>query len=436
MLGIIGLLIAILVLVVLAYKGVGAFPITIIAGFIVILTNGMDLWESFSEVYMNGYLGFFKNYFFIFAASSLYAKLMEESGAAVSIGYKFVDWFGSKRTVLIVFMITVVLTYGGINLFIAIFAVTPIIMVLFKEADIPRRLAIGVFVAGSGTISMSALPGSPALANVIPTRFLGTSITAAPVLGIIAAIMMTVMILVYLKWEEKRLRKAGEHFSYIPGTDHKIYEVDRNSLPPAGISFIPLAIVIGMIIGFKEIIPNAAALIVLAMITASAAVLAFFWSRIKDKKTTINIGLSGAIGAIAGPCAVVAFGAIVQKSSSFIDVVGWINGLRMNPYWTSTIATAIMSGVTGSASGGLTITLQTFAEQFKTSGANLSILHRLISIASGSLGSLPHGSGFFLMFEWLGLTHKECYRFVGVVAVIIPLITFVVLTTAVIAMGL
>ncbi|MBP1917671.1 GntP family permease [Youngiibacter multivorans] len=436
MLGIIGLLMAILVLVVLAYKGVGAFPITIVAGFIVILTNGMDIWESFSDVYMNGYLGFFKNYFFIFAASSLYAKLMEESGAAIAIGYKFVDWFGSKRAVLIVFMITVVLTYGGINLFIAIFAVTPIIMVLFKEADIPRRLAIGVFVAGSGTVSLSALPGSPSLANVIPTRYLGTSITAAPVLGIIAAVMMALMILVYLNWEENRLRKAGEHFSYIPGTDHRMYEVDKNSLPPAGISFIPLAIVIGMIIGLKEIIPNAAALIVLAMITASVAVLAFFWSRIKDKKATINTGLGGAIGAIAGPCAVVAFGAIVQESSSFIDVVGWINSLRMNPYWTSIIATGIMSGVTGSSSGGLTITLQTFAEQFKASGANLSILHRLILIASGSFALLPHCSAFFLMFGWLGLTHKEGYRFVGVVGVIIPFITLVVLTTSVIAMGL
>ncbi|ETA80907.1 hypothetical protein [Youngiibacter fragilis] len=97
MLGITGLLIAILILAVLAYKGVGALPLTIIAGMVVILTNGMGIWESFSEFYMTGYLNFFKNYFFIFAASSLYAKLMEESGAAIAIGYKFVDWFGSKR---------------------------------------------------------------------------------------------------------------------------------------------------------------------------------------------------------------------------------------------------------------------------------------------------------------------------------------------------
>lgn len=435
MLGIIGLLIAILVLGVLAYKGVGALPLTIAAGLVVIVTNQMNLWQSFSEFYMTGFLNFFKNYFFIFAASALYAKLMEKSGAAVSIGYKFVDWFGKKRAILIVYLITVVLTYGGISLFVAIFAVTPIIMVLFKEADIPRRLAIGVFVAGSATVSMTAMPGTPALTNVVPTRFLGTPLTAAPMLGIIATIMMSAMILLYLKWEEARLRKEGEHFTYIPGTDQTMYEVDRNTLPSATLSFVPLVIVIGMIIGLKGIIPNAAALIVLAMLTASAVALTVFWNRIKDKKLTINAGLGSAIGAIAGPCAVVGFGSLVQQSPAFIDVVAWINGFQMNPYWTGTMATAIISGITGSSSGGLTITLQTFAEQFKSSGANLPILHRLISIAAGSLDSLPHSSGLFIMFSWLGLTHKEGYRFVGVVSVLVPLITFVVLTFGVITLG-
>lgn len=435
MLGIIGLLIAIFVLGVLAYKGVGALPLTIAAGLVVIVSNQMNLWQSFSEFYMTGYLNFFKNYFFIFAASALYAKLMEKSGAAISIGYQFVDWFGKKRAILIVYLITVVLTYGGISLFVAIFAVTPIIMVLFKEADIPRRLSIGAFVAGSATVSMTSMPGTPALTNVVPTRFLGTTLTAAPLLGIISTIMMSAMILFYLKWEEGRLRKAGEHFTYIPGTDQTMYEVDRSTLPSSTLSFVPLVIVIGMIIGLKGMIPNSAALIVLAMLTASAVALTIFWNRIKEKKLTINAGLSSAIGAIAGPCAVVGFGSLVQQSPAFMNVVAWINGFQMNPYWTGTLATAIISGITGSSSGGLTITLQTFAEQFKASGANLPILHRLISIAAGSLDSLPHSSGLFIMFSWLGLTHKEGYRFVGVVSVLVPLITFVVLTFGVITLG-
>lgn len=86
---------------------------------------------------MTGYLGFFRDYFLIFAASSLYAKVMSVTGSAVSIGYKFIDWFGKEKVVLIVFLVTAILTYGGVSLFVVVFAMTPIIIVLFKEADIP-----------------------------------------------------------------------------------------------------------------------------------------------------------------------------------------------------------------------------------------------------------------------------------------------------------
>jgi H+/gluconate symporter-like permease len=436
MIGIIGLLIAIAMLAYMAYKGVGALALTLAAGLVVIVTNQMNIWESFSEFYMTGYVNFFKNWFLLFAASALYAKIMEESGAAISIGYKFVDWFGKKRAVLVVFLATCALTYGGISLFVVVFAVTPIIMVLFKEADIPRRLAMGPLLAGAATITMTALPGSPQLTNVIPTRFLGTPLTAAPVLGIIGAIMMFVMIMGYLTWEEKRLRAAGEHFTYIQGTDPRLYEIDRSALPSPLKSFIPLILIVGIIIFMKNIITVSTALVVFAMLVASAVALFFFWDRIKDKKATFNAGLGSAVGAIAGPCAVVAFGTLVQNSGAFTDVVAWINGFQMNPYVTGTLATGIISGITGSSSGGLTITLQTFAEQFKASGVNLSILHRLISIAAGSLDTLPHSSGLFLMFAWLGLTHKEGYRFVFVVSVLVPLITFLILTGGVIALGL
>lgn len=436
MIGIIGLLIAIAMLGYMAYKGVGALALTIAAGIVVIITNQMDIWESFSNYYMTGYVNFFKNYFLLFAASALYAKIMEESGAAVSIGYKFIDWFGKKRAVLVVFLATSALTYGGISLFVVIFAITPIIMVLFKEADIPRRLAMGPVLAGAATITMTSLPGSPQLTNVVPTRFLGTSLTAAPILGIIASIMMFTMIVFYLDWEEKRLRAAGEHFTYMPGTDPSVYEIDRSKLPSPLKSFIPLILIVGIIISMKNIIVVSTALVVFAMLVASAVALIFFWDRLKDKKAVFNTGLGSAVGAIAGPCAVVAFGTLVQNSGAFVDVVAWINSFRMNPYITGTLATGIISGITGSSSGGLTITMQTFAEQFKASGADLSILHRLTAIAAGSLDTLPHSSGLFLMFAWLGLTHKEGYRFVFVVSVLVPLIATIVLTTGVIMMGL
>lgn len=434
MIGILGLIVAIFILGFLAYKGVGALPITLLAGLVVILTNQMDIWQSYSEFYMGGYVGFFKAYFLIFASSALYAKIMEDTGAAVSIGYKFIDWFGKKRAMLVVLLATSALTYGGISLFVVIFAITPIIMLLFKEADIPRRLAIGPVVAGAATYTMTVLPGTPQLTNVVPTAYLGTTLTAAPVFSIIIAIVMFVLVYAYLVWEEKRLRALGEHFTYIEGMDPKMYEVDRSQLPSAGKSFIPLIAILVIIISLRNVM-NPSASVVLAMVVATAIAMALNWDRIKDKKDTINKGLGQAIGAIAGPCAVVAFGGLVQNSPAFQDIVLWINGFNMNTYITAIAATGIISGITGSSSGGVRITMETFSEQFLKSGANMEYLHRLTSIAAGSLDTLPHSSGLFLMFSWLGLTHKDGYRFVFVTSVLMPLIVVIVATVAIIAIG-
>ena len=420
LIGIIGLLLGIIILIIFAYKGLGALPLTLFAGLFVIVANKMNFWEALSEHYMSGYLGFFKSNFFIFVSSSFYAKIMEESKAAVSIGYKFIDWFGTKRAVLVVFLATAVLTYGGVSLFVVVFAIAPIIMLLFKEADIPRRLAMGPLLAGAATFTMTSLPGTPQLTNVIPTRFLGTTMTAAPVFSMVASVALFVLCYVYLEWEEKRLKRNGEHFSFPEGVNESAYKVDRSQLPPATISFIPLIIIVGMIIGLRNVIKNSTQLVVLAMSIASIVALVLNWRRIEDKQKCVNTGFLGAISAIAGPCAVVGFGTLVKNAPAFQSVVNWVLSFDMHPYVTGPLATAIISGITGSSSGGITITLEALGPQLISTGANMSIVHRLMSIAAGSLDSLPHSSALFLMFSYLGVTHKEGYRFVFVTTVLVP----------------
>lgn len=88
MLGIIGIILAILFLMIGSYKGLSALPLTLLAALIVVLTNGMGLWESFSSLYMDGYVGTYLNYFLIFCCSALYAHVMTESGSTLSIAYK------------------------------------------------------------------------------------------------------------------------------------------------------------------------------------------------------------------------------------------------------------------------------------------------------------------------------------------------------------
>jgi len=436
MLGIIGLMLGTVVLIIGAYKGLGVLPLSLLAGAVVVVTNGMDLWTSFSQVYITGYVGFFTNFFLIFASSALYAKIMEESGSAIAIGYKFIDWFGAKRAVLVVLVSSAALTYGGVSLFVVVFAIAPIIMVLFNAADIPRRLAMGPLLAGSATFTMTLLPGTPQLTNVVPTNFLGTSLTAAPVLGIVGATLMFTGQYLYLSWEERRLRAAGEHFTFIEGADISVYQVERDQLPSAIKAFAPMIIVVGMIMSLRTVFTESAQLIVTSMIVASTVAIIFNWERLKDKKALFNTSAAGAVTAISAPCAIVGFGAIVQHSPSFQMITDWVLNLDMNIYVMAAVATAVISGITGSSSGGLLITLGTLSEQYIASGADLEIIHRLSAVFAGTLDTLPHSSALFLMFAYLGLTHKDGYRFVFLGSVVIPTMVSLLLLAGVVVLGL
>jgi H+/gluconate symporter-like permease len=310
---------------------------------------------------------------------------------------------------------------------------------LFKEANLPRHLTVACLVIGSATFTMTSLPGTPQLTNVIPTQFLGTTMTAAPVLGIICSIVLFVGCMLYANYAEKKAVAAGETWSFPEGVNPAMYEVrDRSVLPAAWKAFLPMiALILFIIIGSKYI-ASSALLTVLAMIIG--AVLAFVLNLEKfksvDMKKLIGAGLGDGITAIGGLAAVVAFGTVVQKSPAFGSVIAWVLSVNMHPYWMGIFSTAVISGITGSSSGGLRITLQTLGETFVASGCNLGILHRLMAIAAGSLDTLPHASGLFLLLGYLGLTHKESYRHVFVTSVAIPAVTVIVATAVCVAMGL
>lgn len=281
---------------------------------------------------------------------------------------------------------------------------------------------------------MTSLPGTPAISNVIPTTFLGTSLTVAPGFSLIITLFMFVLCYVYLTRTEKRLRKSGEHFKYTVG-DASTYEVDPSELPSAFVSFLPLIVVVAMIIGLRNIMSNSGQLVVFSMLVATIVSVVLNFNKIPSMKAVLNEGLGGGVIAIAGPSAVVGFGTLVQASNGFETVIEWVQGFNMHTYVLAVLATAIISGMTGSSSGGLRITMQIFAEKILASGVNPNIVHRLVSLASGSLDSLPHSTSLFMTFDHLGLSHKECYEFVFWTTVVIPLITTITFTTIAVILG-
>ncbi|NYB74708.1 GntP family permease [Sedimentibacter hydroxybenzoicus DSM 7310] len=426
---IIGLFLAVIVLAVGAYRGLGALASTLLASLVVILTNGISIWQGFSEFYMNGYVGAYAGYFLLLCCSSMYANFMSESGSATSIAYQFIDWFGRARVLLVCYAITVVLTYGGISLFVVIYALAPIAYTLFKEANLPRHLIVAATAAGSSTITMTSLPGTPALTNVIPTEFLGTTLTAAPIFGIVASIAFIVMTLFYFNYSEKKVRANNECWVNPEGFDIEKNEIqDRSMLPSPIKAFLPIIILLSIIVAGSRFGLNSTMLATGAMLAGTVVVCVLNLDKFKGKniKKIISSGLEGGIGAIGGFAGVVAFGAVVSNSQAFASIVDWVLSLKMNPYTQGVVATSVVSAITGSSSGGLRIMFSAFTDSFLASGANLDLLHRLVSISAGALDTLPHSPGIFLTLAVLGLTHKNAYKHIFVTTVVIPTIITVV----------
>ena len=93
------------------------------------------------------------------------------------------------------------------------FAVFPVADALFREAAVPHRLIPPAIALGAFTFTMTALPGTPAIQNAIPMAYFGTTLFAAPILGILASAVIVGFGLWWLRLIETRARRAGEGYS-------------------------------------------------------------------------------------------------------------------------------------------------------------------------------------------------------------------------------
>lgn len=77
-----------------------------------------------------------------------------------------------------------------------------------------------------------------------------------------------------------------------------------------------------------------------------------------------------------------------------------------NPLINPAVTASTLAGITGSASGGLSIALAALSEQFitnaKAAGIPLEVLHRIASMASGGMDTLPHNGAVITLLAVCG----------------------------------
>jgi len=477
--GLLGILAGLGVLVWLSFRGWSVLVLAPVAALIVALSAREPLLANWTVTFMGSAAGFILQFFPLFLLGALFGKLMDDSGSVTAIADFMTEKLGPRRAILAVVLAGALVTYGGVSLFVAIFVLVPMGQALFRAADIPNRLMPAAVALGTMTFTMSALPGTPAIQNAIPMPFFGTTPFAAPGLGIIATAVMLAFGLWWLGRAEKSARRAGEGFGATAIAAEATKEdppfreraTTASAFDPAEIAHghhsaaapgilvaaLPLVVVIAVNLVVSLIVLPRVDLsflnderwggasvasvsgvwsVLVALILAIATLVALNFRRLTELRKTIDAGATASVLPVVSVASLVGFGAVVAAMPAFAMVRDWVLGIGGGPLVSLALATNILSALTGSASGGLTIALDALGGTYLQLAAELGIdpalLHRVAVIGAGTLDSLPHNGAVVTLLAVCGTTHKESYFdivMVGIVGAMLGLAAVIVLGT-------
>jgi H+/gluconate symporter-like permease len=408
----------------------------------------------FSGVFMERMAGFAKLYFPVFLLGAVFGKLIELSGFSRAIVQAVLRMIGAERAIVAIVLVCAVLTYGGVSLFVVVFAVYPFAAEMFRQGGIPKRLMPGAIALGAFTFTMTALPGTPQIQNIIPTTFFETTTWAAPWLGLIGAAFTLTVGVAYLEWRRKRAAAAGETY----GTELRNEPVtpanERNHHPL--IALLPLVVVGVMNYLLTRWIPGwypagsevnlpglpkpmavnvedqvALWAVMGALIAGIFTILLFSFRSIKAHFAEgSKSAVSGALLASMNTAAEYGFGGVIAALPGFLLVADALKAIP-DPLVGEAVAVTSLAGITGSASGGMSIALaamaQTFIDGAHAAGIPMDVLHRIAAMASGGMDTLPHNGAVITLLAVTGLTHRQSYGDIFAITLISTMSVFVVI---------
>jgi len=442
-------------LITVAYRGFSVILFAPVAAMIpVLLTQPSAIPTVFTDLFMTKAVMFVKLYFPIFLLGAVFGKLIELSGFSKSIVIAIIRLVGAKRAILSIVLVAAALCYGGVSLFVVVFAVYPFAAEMFRAAEIPKRLMPAALALGAFSFTMDALPGTPQIQNIIPTSFFHTTAWAAPWLGTIGGLLILTSGVLYLQWRANQARARGEGY----GANHlnEPGPISQERIPPWQIAILPL-LAVGILnklfttliprafgatstvrlAGLKEPlvtqVPAVTAIWALeaALLVGVLLVVALAFGRIR---TTFAEGtkpaVAGALLAVLNTGSEFGFGAVIAALPGFVVLRGALDVIP-NPLVNAAIATTTLAGITGSASGGLSIALAALSGQFistaQAAGIPLEVMHRICAMASGGMDDLPHNGAVITVLAVTGLTHRQSYGDIFVITIMKTLAVFVVI---------
>jgi H+/gluconate symporter-like permease len=454
---VLGIMLSLFLLMFMAYRGFSVILFAPVFALLAAASQGLSPMPTYTELFMAKTVVYVKSFFPIFMLGAVFGKLMEATGFAKAIAYKILQIVGKDRAILAVVIAGGVLAYGGISLFVIVFVIYPFAAALFKEAGIPKRLIPGIVVLGGCTYTMDALPGTPQIQNIIPASFYGTNVYAAPLLGIIGAILIFIPGMYYLEWRRKTANSRGEFY----GENHILepVETDCDTCPDWRLAILPLVAVLSINFIMTNVyqwnpdilapflnmklpliapaVKNVVAIWSLIIAVVIGIVLAISLGYRNMKKgglvAALNAGAIGSLLAIMNTASEVGYGNVIASLPGFRFIADALLGIKLGgtPLVSEAVTVTTLAGITGSASGGMSIALDLMAKDWlawaNTIGMSPEVLHRVAAMASGGLDSMPHNGAVITILAVCGMTHKQSYPDIGAIVIIKTIAAFAVI---------
>lgn len=349
---------------------------------------------------------------------------MEKSGASVIIAKSLASKIEEKRAILIILIITFILSYGGINIFVIVFSVYPICLFLFSKLNIPKEVCPGLILAIPASITMVVFPGTPSIQNTIPTKYFGTTIYSAPLIGILTSIFIFLCDYYFYSYVIKKLKKTDKKFILDEG--EKLENIEKkNTKLEIILAYTPLLTLLVINYCLINIFAMKSSNFALCIgISISIILSIVIFRKNLNIKKDLEIGIKNGVEVLFMTASIISFGGVVSKTTAFKSIVDWTIKIKASPLTSMFIVINIICMITASSVGGLTIYLENFSLELLKTEIPVEVLHRMAAIASSGLDAMPFASGIIVVNTIAKTKLKDTYKYIFVSQCIIPMLSY------------
>jgi len=432
----IGLILSLILLIFFIYRGVSVLIVSpLMAMLAVYLGSDIPVLYSWTGPFMDSVVGFVAAYFPIFLVGAIFGTLMNASGAALTIAQFISQAMGPQKAILAVILASFLLTFGGVSVFVVVFAVLPIARTIFINSDYPRRLLPSAICAGC--LPAYVAPGSAQFINTIPIPIFKTTIYSGMGIGILGTLIWLVVGIWYMTHLVQRAKNKGEGY----GGEKNNEEVASRGNILVAITPITIVIVGNILLtkyfemehiiqyysgfdGIKGIWP-----ITISLCIAIVTTLVLYRKQLTDAVRTLSQGANDSLAPIFNTATQVGYGGVVKILPVFVIIKAAVFAIPGSALIAASVGTAVLAGIVGSTSGGVGLAMLAFGKDLLALSVEQNIpaglMHRIIVFSASTFDTLPHSGFIITLLGVCGLTHKQSYKELFIVTCLFPLFAVV-----------